>query len=285
MEQGFRASLNWLHAWSGVVLGGLLFAIFWMGTLSVFDREIDRWMAPMIRLPAAEKTFSLEVLRPLYDVAAAAKSPTFNADRGAAGASSQRGGARAAGATARRAQADEDRDRGCRATAAGRDPAGRGGAAAARSAAAARLEAAGKPKPVERPRPPQPTPKSQAAAPQAAPDQTERAAAPAPGATPEPPSASLPTWKGLLLRHLERHKRYPSEAQRARHEGVVYVRFTMSRDGRVLAARIERATGVVSLDQEGLDLLQRAQPLPPLPSDQPGESLELLVPVQFYLKR
>jgi len=67
--------------------------------------------------------------------------------------------------------------------------------------------------------------------------------------------------------------------------GVVYVRFTMSRDGRVLAARIERATGVVSLDQEGLDLLQRAQPLPPLPSDQPGESLELLVPVQFYLKR
>jgi uncharacterized iron-regulated membrane protein len=78
MEPGFRASMNWLHTWSGVVLGGLLFAIFWMGTLSVFDREIDRWMAPMIRLPAAEKPFSLEVLRPLYDAAAAAKSPTFS---------------------------------------------------------------------------------------------------------------------------------------------------------------------------------------------------------------
>jgi uncharacterized iron-regulated membrane protein len=78
VEQGFRASMNWLHTWSGVVLGGLLFAIFWMGTLSVFDREIDRWMAPMIRLPAAEKTFSLEVLRPLYEAAAAAKSPVFS---------------------------------------------------------------------------------------------------------------------------------------------------------------------------------------------------------------
>ena len=78
MEQGFRASMNWLHTWSGVVLGGLLFAIFWMGTLSVFDREIDRWMAPMIRLPAAEKPFSLEVLRPLYEAAAAAKSPIFS---------------------------------------------------------------------------------------------------------------------------------------------------------------------------------------------------------------
>ena len=125
---------------------------------------------------------------------------------------------------------------------------------------------------------------SRSASPRAA-SRSAEPPAPAPGAAPEPPSASLPTWKGLLLRHLERHKRYPSEAQRARQEGVVYVRFTMSRDGRVLAARIERATGVVSLDQEGLDLLQRAQPLPPLPSDQPGESLELLVPVQFYLKR
>ncbi len=47
MEPTFRASLNWLHTWAGVVLGGVLFAIFWMGTLSVFDREIDRWMAPM----------------------------------------------------------------------------------------------------------------------------------------------------------------------------------------------------------------------------------------------
>lgn len=141
------------------------------------------------------------------------------------------------------------------------------------------------PKPVERPRPPQPKPKSVAAAPQAAPEQTQRAAAPAPGATPEPPSASLPTWKGLMLRHLERHKRYPGEAQRSRHEGVTYVRFTMSRDGRVLAARIERPSGFASLDQEGIDLLQRAQPLPALPQDQPGESLELVVPIQFFLKR
>jgi len=62
------------------------------------------------------------------------------------------------------------------------------------------------------------------------------------------------------------------------------VRFTMDRQGRVLAARIEKTANVASLDQEGLDLLQRAQPLPPLPSDQPGETLELIVPIQFFLK-
>ncbi|WP_395709836.1 energy transducer TonB [Reyranella sp.] len=142
-----------------------------------------------------------------------------------------------------------------------------------------------KSKPVEKPKPPQPKPKAIAAVPQAAPEETPRAAAPAPGATPEPPSASLPTWKGLLLRHLERHKRYPPEAQRSRHEGMPYVAFTMSRDGRVLSARIVRSSGVASLDQEGLDLLQRAQPLPPLPPDQAGESLDLVVPIQFFLKR
>lgn len=140
-------------------------------------------------------------------------------------------------------------------------------------------------KPVEKPRPAQPKPRSVAAAPEAASAQAPQAAAPAPAAAPMLPSAGLPNWKGALLRHLERHKRYPQEAQRARREGVTTVRFTMSRDGRVLAARIERTSGVTSLDQEGLDLLQRAQPLPPLPSDQPGESLELVVPIQFHLTR
>lgn len=145
-------------------------------------------------------------------------------------------------------------------------------------------------KPPPPPRPPEKKverkpPRPKVSAPQAAPETARTAAAPMPGASVDPPSATLPTWKGLLLRHLERHKRYPTESQRARHEGVTYVRFTMSRDGRVVAARIERASGHAALDNEGLDLLQRAQPLPPLPQDQPGESLEIVVPIQFFLRR
>lgn len=30
--------MGWLHTWVGLALGAILFAIFWMGTLSVFDR-------------------------------------------------------------------------------------------------------------------------------------------------------------------------------------------------------------------------------------------------------
>ena len=50
MGTNFREAMSWLHTWAGVVLGALLFAMFWMGTLSVFDREIDRWMMPDTRL-------------------------------------------------------------------------------------------------------------------------------------------------------------------------------------------------------------------------------------------
>ncbi|WP_220014674.1 PepSY-associated TM helix domain-containing protein [Bradyrhizobium sp. BR 10289] len=67
--------MNWLHTWSGVVLGSLLFAIFWMGTLSVFDKEIDRWMMPASRL-ALPPDFSYETMRPAYLAALAAKSPS-----------------------------------------------------------------------------------------------------------------------------------------------------------------------------------------------------------------
>ncbi len=64
MDQTFRKSMAWLHTWAGVVLGALLFAIFWMGTLSVFDKEIDRWMMPDTRLAAPLETVSLDRLLP-----------------------------------------------------------------------------------------------------------------------------------------------------------------------------------------------------------------------------
>lgn len=58
----FRESMNWLHTWAGVVIGALLFAIFWMGSLSVFDREIDRWMMPMTRVPLPAEPARLDTM-------------------------------------------------------------------------------------------------------------------------------------------------------------------------------------------------------------------------------
>jgi uncharacterized iron-regulated membrane protein len=60
MGRTWRESLEWLHTWAGVVAASVLFAVFWMGTVCVFDREIDRWMQPATRLAAPPEKLSLD---------------------------------------------------------------------------------------------------------------------------------------------------------------------------------------------------------------------------------
>ena len=44
--EGLRQSMSWLHTWSGLLLGWLLYAVFFTGTLSYFVDEINDWMRP-----------------------------------------------------------------------------------------------------------------------------------------------------------------------------------------------------------------------------------------------
>ncbi|HVI51869.1 MAG TPA: TonB family protein [Candidatus Sulfotelmatobacter sp.] len=108
--------------------------------------------------------------------------------------------------------------------------------------------------------------------------------APAPGASAAPPSNAVPTWQGALRAQLERFKRYPAAAQFRRQEGVAYVRFALNRDGKVLWSRLEKSSGHDKLDEESLALVERAQPLPPPPAEMPGDAIEIVAPIQFFLK-
>jgi len=38
--------MNWIHSWSGLLFGWLLFIVFLTGTLTIFDNEITYWMQP-----------------------------------------------------------------------------------------------------------------------------------------------------------------------------------------------------------------------------------------------
>ncbi|HEY9094627.1 MAG TPA: PepSY-associated TM helix domain-containing protein [Hydrogenophaga sp.] len=49
MFQNLRQSMSWLHTWFGLVIGFVLMVVFFFGSLSVFDREIDRWALPQTR--------------------------------------------------------------------------------------------------------------------------------------------------------------------------------------------------------------------------------------------
>lgn len=45
-QRSFRKSMTWVHTWSGLPVGWLLFAIFVTGTLSFYRLEITQWMQP-----------------------------------------------------------------------------------------------------------------------------------------------------------------------------------------------------------------------------------------------
>lgn len=48
MKGGVRQSNSWLHGWSGLLLGWLMFAIFVTGTIAFFRQEVTVWMQPEV---------------------------------------------------------------------------------------------------------------------------------------------------------------------------------------------------------------------------------------------
>lgn len=66
MFQTFRLSMTWLHTWFGLVLGFVLMVVFFFGSLSVFDREIDRWAVPATRFSAQPMPSFDKMLAPAF---------------------------------------------------------------------------------------------------------------------------------------------------------------------------------------------------------------------------
>lgn len=89
---------------------------------------------------------------------------------------------------------------------------------------------------------------------------------------------SQASWRGALMAHLNRHKRFPSGAAGT---GVAIVSFTIDRSGRVLSARLVRSAGDSALDAEAASLPRRASPLPPPAANVGGRSVSLSVPIRF----
>jgi protein TonB len=92
-----------------------------------------------------------------------------------------------------------------------------------------------------------------------------------------------PGYLAVLRAWLARYKEYPRQARMRRQEGTALLRFVLDRRGAVLEFAIERSSGVEALDRAVLNMLARAQPLPPLPADLPADRLELELPVAFDL--
>ncbi len=67
MFKSFRLAMTWVHTWFGLVLGFVLMVVFFFGSLSVFDREIDRWALPETRFePQVMPSFDTR-LGPIFE--------------------------------------------------------------------------------------------------------------------------------------------------------------------------------------------------------------------------
>ncbi|MBK8069092.1 MAG: TonB family protein [Rhodanobacteraceae bacterium] len=86
-----------------------------------------------------------------------------------------------------------------------------------------------------------------------------------------------------LMAALLQHRSYPPEARRQRARGVVQLRFTVGRDGHVLASNVARSAGHAVLDEAALAVLAAADPLPAIPASLGRETLTVTVPVEYAL--
>lgn len=60
MKQGFRQSMAWLHIWTGLVVGWVLFFIFLTGTASYVHSELTRWMQPEKSMPLVNPSSAVQ---------------------------------------------------------------------------------------------------------------------------------------------------------------------------------------------------------------------------------
>lgn len=83
-------------------------------------------------------------------------------------------------------------------------------------------------------------------------------------------------WQRGLLAHIERLKRAPAGAERS---ADVVVNFSIDRQGRLIAVEIVKGSGDPRYDRAAIDMVHRADPMPPPPPDQ--EKLNFRIPISF----
>lgn len=111
--------------------------------------------------------------------------------------------------------------------------------------------------------------------------QSDRTAAAQNSAGAAQSSVSPARWQSRLMSHLERRKRYPSEAKANKEQGTAYVRFRIDDSGNVLSVSLSRSSGYASLDRAVIEMVQRASPVPAPP---PGANKTITAPVKFNIR-
>ena len=86
-------------------------------------------------------------------------------------------------------------------------------------------------------------------------------------------------WKARLSAHIASNRFFPAEARG--QTGEARIGFVIDRSGKLVSRALAASTGSRSLDAAALEIVARAQPFPPPPSDLKEETFFLTVPIVF----
>ena len=83
-----------------------------------------------------------------------------------------------------------------------------------------------------------------------------------------------------VIAAVKKHKSYPNNARRMKHQGVVEVRFLLKKDGSIDELKVTKSSGFESLDNGALENVKKASSEFP----KPKEARYLRFPIAFTLK-
>jgi len=98
-----------------------------------------------------------------------------------------------------------------------------------------------------------------------------------------PDSSLLDNYGKILSSLIARYQRYPHIAQLRGWQGTTQVQIFVSTAGRMVNAVILRSSGFEVLDNQALEMVQQAVPLPQPPEALRGREFTVMVPIVFKL--
>jgi len=93
-----------------------------------------------------------------------------------------------------------------------------------------------------------------------------------------------PIWMRAVTERVRQFYYYPDAALAVHRTGVVTVHFAVRRNGHIDRAEVGRSSGDAGLDQAAIDIVQKAQPLPPIPDRMHTDRVDGELPINFGVR-